>query len=434
MRLLRLLLLVSVLPTVPGADAESQQIESAGTTAAPFVFLDCNAPNCDFDHFRRVIPWVNWVRDREAADVHLLITAEPTGGGGWFYTLDYLGGNGFEGVEKSLTYVSDPEATDTEARNGLTGIAGLGLVQFVEASDILPQLHVQYDATTAPQIQSDQADPWNLWSFELGVSGSLEGEATENASSLRGSVEANRVAEDLKTTIRLSGRYEHEEFQIEEAGGTISTEVNTQEDHEADGLMVWSLGNHWSLGGRANASRSTFQNRDIALFTGPAIEYNVFPYDESTRRAITFRYTVEVAAFDYAEQTVELKTSQVLPRHTLTVSARVQQPWGEITGSVEGIQYLNDPKTHRINTFVNIEYRLFRGFGIDLFGRISRIKDQFYLPAEGLSPADILLERQQRETGYQYDVSLGFSYRFGSQFANIVNPRMGGGRRRGPPR
>ena len=29
-----------------------------------FVFLDCNARNCDFDHFRLNIPWVNWVRDR----------------------------------------------------------------------------------------------------------------------------------------------------------------------------------------------------------------------------------------------------------------------------------------------------------------------------------------------------------------------------------
>jgi len=425
---------VSAIATIPAADAESQQIESAEPTAAAFVFLDCNAPNCDFDHFRREIPWVNWVRDREAADVHLLVTAEPTGGGGWFYTLDYLGGNGFDGLEKSLTYVSDPEDTDTEARNALTRIAGLGLVQFVEGTEILPHLRIEYDAESARVLQTDQADPWNLWSFELGVSGSLEGEATENASSFRGSIEANRVAEALKTTIRITGRYEHQEYQIEEDNGTISTETNTQEDHSADGLVVWSLGDHWSLGGRANASRSTFQNRDFALFTGPAIEYNVFPYDESTRRAITFRYTVELAAFDYMEQTVELKTSQVLPRHTLTVSARVQQPWGEINGSVEGIQYLNDPRTHRINTFLNIEYRLFRGFSVDLFGRISRIKDQFFLPAEGLSAADILLERQQRETGYQYDVSLGFSYRFGSQFANVVNPRMSGGGRRGPPR
>ena len=118
---------------------------------------------------------------------------------------------------------------------------------------------------------------------------------------------------------------------------------------------------------------------------------------------------------------------EVLPRHSLLVSAAVQQPWGEIHGSVEGIQYLHDPATHRIDTRLNLEYRLFRGLSLDVWGRFSRLKDQFYLSVEGLSPEEILLRRRQRETDFSYDLSLGFNYRFGSKFANIVNPRMGGG-------
>ncbi len=47
-----------------------------------FVFLDCNGRHCDFDHFRREIDWINWVRDREDADLHLLVTSQRTGGGG----------------------------------------------------------------------------------------------------------------------------------------------------------------------------------------------------------------------------------------------------------------------------------------------------------------------------------------------------------------
>ena len=39
-----------------------QDINSASPTQRLFVFLDCNARNCDFDHFRREITWVNWVR------------------------------------------------------------------------------------------------------------------------------------------------------------------------------------------------------------------------------------------------------------------------------------------------------------------------------------------------------------------------------------
>jgi hypothetical protein len=165
-------------------------------------------------------------------------------------------------------------------------------------------------------------------------------------------------------------------------------------------------------------------NQDLAASIGPTVEYNIFPYQESTRRSITFRYSIEAAAFNYIEETVEGKMKEVLPRHSLTIAAAVQQPWGEIFGSIEGIQYLHDLSTHRINTNLDIEYRLFRGFNLDIGGGISRIKDQFYLTSEDLPPEEILLRRRQRETDFRFDVSLGFSYRFGSKFANIVNPRM----------
>jgi hypothetical protein len=178
------------------------------------------------------------------------------------------------------------------------------------------------------------------------------------------------------------------------------------------------------LGGLAEANKSTFLNRDFALFVGPALEYNIFPYSESTRRAITFRYSLELASFDYELETIESKYKETLGRHSLLISAAIQQPWGEIFGGIEGIQYLHDISTHRINTRLNMEYRLFRGFNLDAFISFSRIKDQFYLPSIGLSSEEILLRRRQRETEFRYYMGLGISYRFGSKFANIVNPRI----------
>ena len=38
---------------------------------------------------------------------------------------------------------------------------------------------------------------------------------------------------------------------------------------------------------------------------------------------------------------------------------------------------------------------------------------------------DMLLRTRQFTTDFQYFLNLSFSYRFGSRFANIVNPRMG---------
>ena len=395
-----------------------------GTKAdALFVFEDCNARGCDSDHFRREITWVNWVRDRQDADVHLLVTSQDTGGGGEHFTLDYIGLRGFDGVTKSLSYVSNPDDTESEMREGLTRTLALGLVQFVETTPVAPRLRLVYEEPQGTVVQHAERDPWNLWVFRLSGDWSVEEEATESGYSFEAEVEADRVSEDMKISFALSGEYERNDWELDDG----DSYMNTSEEYTADLLAVWSLTDHWSLGGRANANRSTFLNRDLAVTAGPTLEFNIFPYAESTRRSITFRYSLEIAAFDYEMETVEGKTEEVLPRHTLLVAAAVQQPWGEIFGSVEGIQYLNDPETHRISTFLNLEYRLFRGFNLDIFGTFSRVKDQFFLAAGELSEAEILTELRQRETDYLFDVGIGLSYRFGSKFANIVNPRMSGG-------
>ncbi len=49
------------------------------------VFLDCGP--CDDDYLRQEITFVNYVRDRPDAQVHVLVTREGTGGGGRAWTL-----------------------------------------------------------------------------------------------------------------------------------------------------------------------------------------------------------------------------------------------------------------------------------------------------------------------------------------------------------
>ena len=44
----------------------------------------------------------------------------------------------------------------------------------------------------------------------------------------------------------------------------------------------------------------------------------------------------------------------------------------------------------------------------------------------GATDEEVLLRRRQLETSFTYFVSAGFTYRFGSIFNNIVNPRFGG--------
>jgi hypothetical protein len=260
--------------------------------------------------------------------------------------------------------------------------------------------------------------------FTLSVGGNLSGESERRSFSGNSSIRANRTAENVKIDLRLSGRASRAETDIPELDTTF---VNTQERYDFNGLVVWSLSDHWSAGIRASALRSNFVNQDLTITAAPAIEYNIFPYRESTRRQLTLRYSIGVSVFDYEEMTVFDRTSETRPIHRLEVGLSAQQPWGSISASVTGFQFLHDLSKHRLSLFGGPRIRLFRGLTFNAFGSIARIRDQLFIAGANLTPEERLLRTRQFSTDFQYFVNFSFSYRFGSRFANVVNPRMGGG-------
>jgi hypothetical protein len=70
---------------------------------------------------------------------------------------------------------------------------------------------------------------------------------------------------------------------------------------------------------------------------------------------------------------------------------------------------------------------LFKGFSVNMFGNYGWIRDQLYLPGGDYTEAEILLRQRALATSFSYWTSFGISYRFGSIFNNVVNPRFGGG-------
>jgi len=76
------------------------------------IFLDCNS--CDKDFIRTEITFVNYVRDRTQADVHVLITTQETGSGGKEYSLTFIGQNAFENKNDTLHFTTKPSATSDE--------------------------------------------------------------------------------------------------------------------------------------------------------------------------------------------------------------------------------------------------------------------------------------------------------------------------------
>ena len=428
--LLFVLASLSAIALPPPAAALQEQPTASESQEPLRVFLDCDDRTCDFDHFRREAGFISYVRDRMDAQLHVLVTSQATGAGGEEYSFFFIGLRDLEGAQDTLRYVSRPDETDDETRSGLVQTFKLGLVRYVAPTPAGRRLDITFQGPTEERVEGPLEDPWDLWVFRVRVSGEFDAESREDSRSFDGSLSAGRVTEDLKLDFSASGDWNKDRFEFSD--GEEST--FSSRSFEVEGTVVWSLGPHWSAGGTASATGSTRQNQDLALRGGPAVEYNIFPYAESTQRQITFMYQVEIASFNYEELTLFDKMSETRFTQSLQIASAFQQPWGEFDISLQGSNYLDNFEQHRLEAFSRAEIRLFRGLSLEIMASAARVKDQIYEPKEDIPDEDILLRRRELGTDYELSLEIGFSYTFGSIFNNIVNPRMSTGGRGGGDR
>ncbi len=385
------------------------------------VFLDCPDYHCDRDYLRTEITFVNWVRDRDVAQVHVLVTTEHNGGGGRKFTLRFIGRGAFEGLSQTLGFDSRETQTDDEVRAIFARTLKLGLVPFLARTPMAGDLTIGYEAPAGAPAIIPLHDPWDYWVFRARLNGNVTGEQAQSTYHVHGSLGANRTTEALKLEFSVDGSYTHDRYDLD----SVTTFVDVSQNYGADALVAASLGPHWSLGGVAEVSRSTYRNLDFALRAGPAVEWDLFPYSESTRRQLSILYSIGVDAINYNEVTLFGETSQLLADEQLTVSLDVKQPWGTARLSVLGSHFFHDFGKNRVDLYGEMDIRLYQGLSFSVYGEVSRVRDQLYLPAAGASPEEILLQRRALATNYQYDLSVGFTYTFGSIFNNVVNPRFG---------
>ena len=386
------------------------------------VFLDC--PRCDEDYLKREVTFIDYVRNREDADVHVLVTTQETGGGGVQFTLKFIGIGRFQGQEQTLIYNSPQTATSDERRAGFAERLRVGLVRYAVDSSIVDRLRVSFEK--AAGTTTGQHDPWNYWVFRIGTSGDVNGEELSKGRSFRGSASATRTTDAWRMGFEASGRYNDSKFLIDEEDGSRTTIVSVNRRLETEGIVVKSLTPHWSVGFSGEAGSETFRNYALQARIAPGIEYDVFPYSESSRRLLTVNYTVGYDYHRYREVTIYDKTQEQLLDHRLEGGISFRQPWGSISAVTNFSQYLTDPSKYSVGTFGGANIRVFKGFSVSVFGEFSRTRDQIYLPRGQASTEEILLRQRQLATGYQYFVNFGVSYSFGSIFNNIVNPRFGG--------
>jgi hypothetical protein len=414
-----LLLLLVVLTVAEGAKAQAQP---AG--AGPLrLFLDCQF-GCPDDFIRTEIPWVDYVRDRGDAEVHLLLTRQGTSAGDQI-TLRFIGLGAYLGQDHELAYTARNTDSEARQREGLVEVLKLGLVRYVANAPVRDQLRLVYlpPADAGLAGSAGIRDPWNNWVFQVGGNGSFEGESQSSSSEFRGFLSAERITDAWKLDLYASGTTERNRFTLSD-GNEIT---RTARGGFVNVLVGRSLGDRTSFGLRANVQNSTRNNLDLALRTSAVMEFSLYPYRESTRRLITFAYGVGLYSANYDEETIFNRTRETRPRHYAVMSLDLIQPWGEAEFELEAQSYLDDFSQNRIGVNGELDTRITRGLSFQVEARYSRVRDQLSLARGDASDDEILLELRQLATDFTFDVRFGMSYTFGSIFSSVVNPRFRSG-------
>ena len=246
------LLVVILLMLFPGyatsqMDSSNAVNTDTSQTDALRMYLDCE--RCDMDYVRTEITFVDYVRDRKDAQVHILITSQRTGSGGQEYTLTFIGQQNFSGQDDVLRFVTNEFDADSIIREGLVRTLKLGLIRYVAQTPLADQIDISYRQGMKPRSVIDK---WDHWVFRLSMNNRFNGETQKNSLDLNGYVSADRITPELKIRLSLRGSYDEKNYFFED-----STVSSYQQSANFSGLVVKSLSEHWSLGFRARANSSS---------------------------------------------------------------------------------------------------------------------------------------------------------------------------------
>ena len=384
----------------------------------PDIFIDCQM-NCDWIYIKQEIRFVNYMQNRQEADIFILATRQRTGAGGREVQLAFIGNKEFSTIRDTIKYFTDPNATDAIEREQFVKELKKGLLQFLVQTPMIDHITYEVELEEGETDNSEVDDPWNNWVFNIGGNGWLNGEASFSSVDLTGRFNASNITDKHK--LRFSTFYNYEKSTFKLTGGDESF---VRRSYNFRLLYVKSLGPHWSAGFNTRTGSTTFGNTDISTTFKPAIEYNLFPYSEASTRRFSFNYSIGPEYYNYTDTTIFDRLSETRMRHGLDIEFEQTQKWGNVSLDIGVQQYLHDLELFNAYLNPNIEWQIFKGLSIDVGGFISFVSDRINIAKSDISDDDILLQIKQLDTDFTYFTYFGLNYRFGSSYNNFVNPRF----------
>jgi len=377
------------------------------------LFIDCDY--CDQAHIKKEINYVNYVRETQDAHVYILMTYQSTGSGGDAFSILFKGQREFSGQNDTLTLITEKYNTFSEIRDMQINTIKIGLLHYLAQTPLANYFSIDY-SKPAP-LKVDIKDKWNKWIFNFSTNGYFNGEKLYRMNYFWGSLSANRTTEKLKISNRFSADYEIDIFPKDDIN-------NEQISYNFTNYTAFVLNPHWSAGYRFDLGSSIYSNLNVNFSLFPAIEFNILPFSESTRKLFVFDYWVGSKFNKYNDTTIYNKTHELLFQQNMAITYSIIEKWGSIYTRIIGSNYFHDFSKNFLSINSRINFRIFKGLSVNFSVGASLIHDQLSL-VKGITTTDELLLRQHElETNFRYWSSFGINIQFGSIFNNAVNMRF----------
>jgi hypothetical protein len=371
------------------------------------------------DYIRKEIPFVNYVRDIHDADVYIISTSQRTGSGGREFTFFFVGQKSNSGMKDTISFVTSPDNTQDEIRKKEVSTLKMGLMRYVARTPLSKYMNITF---TEPLSTTVTTDRWKSWVYRASFNGWLNGQQSYKSTNIFGNISASKVTEEWKINLRASYDYGVDKFDVDDE--IITSENNSK---SINSLIVKSISDHWSYGGSVYVGSSSYRNTRLLVTLMPGIEYDIFPYSESTRRQLRLLYSIGGSFVNWTDTTIYNKTTESHMQQSISAAYEVVQKWGSIDVSLNYSNYLHDWSKNNLSLNGFIDLRVAKGLSVNFGGGASLIHDQLGLVKGGATTEEVLLRRKELATQFEYFTSFGFTYTFGSIYNNVVNPRFGNG-------
>ena len=386
----------------------------------PKVFLICEF--CDIDFYKNEIAHLLFVRDQRLADFTVLFRVINTGSGGNEYNLEFHGRNKYEGITTTEKFNSTPNMSQNDIREGLLAALNKGSLHYLIHSPLASQIHYEISGMNNQQPADSIRDKWNLWIFNVSANIFGNGQEYMNNLSLGTNFTANRTSEK---NLFEAGFWYNKNRSVYKLEGMepLKYSILSYGIYSQDAV---SLGKHWAVGYNSGIYSETVSNLKSNLIVAPTVEYNVFPYSEAMKKQFRFNYQLGFSQAQYADLTYRNRMSDFFLSQSLTIRYQLVKNWGNI-GMGLGFKHLYDDENfYNLNFSPSVTWNIVKGLNLSIFGSYSILRDQYFLKMDDVTSTEVITGQIQLKSAFNYFLSMGINYSFGSIYNNIVNVRFRG--------